>query len=105
MSGFVITVDFRLKPGAMAAFRRLIDANAIASCHEEPGCRRFDVLAPQDEPDRVFLYEIYEDKPAFDAHLKTAHFAQFNRDSAELVLSKTVASYSLACEGTDPEKH
>ena len=105
MSGFVITVDFRLKPGAMAQFRRLIDANAIASCHEEPGCRRFDVLAPEDEPDRVFLYEIYDDKPAFDAHLKTAHFAQFNRDSAELVLSKTVASYSLACEGTDPEKH
>ena len=105
MSGFVITVDFRLKPGAMVAFRRLIDANAIASCHEEPGCRRFDVLTPEDEPDRVFLYEIYDDKPAFDAHLKTAHFAQFNRDSAELVLSKTVASYSLACEGTDPEKH
>lgn len=101
MSGFVITVDFHLKPGAMAEFRRLIDANARASCRDEPGCRRFDVLLPQALPDHVFLYEIYDDRPAFDAHIATPHFAAFNRDSASLVLEKTVNSYALACEGSE----
>ena len=100
MSGFVITVSFRLKPGAMAAFRPLIDANAIASCRDEPGCRRFDVLVPQGSDDQVFLYEIYDDRAAFDAHLKTAHFAAFDRDSADLVAEKTVQIYQLACEGS-----
>lgn len=99
MSGFVITVSFRLKPGTMAAFRPLIDANATASCRNEPGCRRFDVLVPPDDRDHVFLYEIYDDRAAFDAHLRTAHFAAFDRGSAELIAEKTVNIYDLACEG------
>jgi quinol monooxygenase YgiN len=102
MSGFVITVDFRLKPGTMEEFRRLIDANAVASCRDEAGCRRFDVLAPESDADRIFLYEIYDDKSAFDAHLKSTHYVQFNRDSSDLVREKIVLSYALACEGTDP---
>jgi quinol monooxygenase YgiN len=100
VSGFVITVDFTLKPGAMAAFRKLIDKNARDSCADEPGCRRFDVLAPTDVADQIFLYEIYDDRAAFDAHLKTAHFAAFNRESEALVISKKVAQYNLACEGS-----
>lgn len=100
MSGFVITVDFVLKPGAMAAFRKLIDRNARDSCADEPGCRRFDVLVPTDSGDKVFLYEIYDDRAAFDAHLKTRHFEVFNHESEALVISKTVAQYNLACEGS-----
>jgi quinol monooxygenase YgiN len=100
MSGYVIIVDFKLKPGGMEDFRRLIDANARDSCWTEPGCRRFDVCVPNGESDRVLLYEIYEDRAAFDAHLKTAHFDVFNRESTPLIASKTVAEYSLACEGS-----
>lgn len=100
MSGFVILVDFRLKPGAKAAFRRLIDENARASCRDEPGCRRFDVLETAKDGDRILLYEIYDDRAAFDAHMKTRHFARFNEDSAALVADKTVTELSLACEGS-----
>jgi autoinducer 2-degrading protein len=100
MSGFVITVDFTLKPGAMAAFRKLIDKNARDSCADEPGCQRFDVLAPIEPGDRILLYEIYDDRAAFDAHLKTPHFDAFNRESEGLVISKKVVQYNLACEGS-----
>ena len=101
MSGYVIMVDFRLKPGAMVTFRRLIDDNATASVKDEPGCRRFDVLVPKGEADRIMLYEIYNDRAAFEAHLKTRHFASFNAESAALVSDKTVFEYALVCEGTD----
>jgi quinol monooxygenase YgiN len=100
MSGFVIVVDFRLKPGSKAAFRRLIDDNARASCRDEPGCRRFDVLEPAGEADRIVLYEIYDDRAAFDAHIKTRHFAQFNETSAALVSAKVVTECGLVCEGS-----
>lgn len=100
MRDFVILVDFRLKPGAKAAFRRLIDENARASCRDEPGCRRFDVLEAPAESDRILLYEIYDDRAAFDAHLKTSHFAQFNEASAALVAAKAVTEMSLVCEGS-----
>jgi (4S)-4-hydroxy-5-phosphonooxypentane-2,3-dione isomerase len=97
---FVILVDFKIKPGQMAAFRRLIDDNARASVKHEPGCSRFDVCASRKDADRVLLYEIYDDRAAFDAHLKTKHFAVFNDASAPLVAEKIVAEYDLVCEGS-----
>jgi quinol monooxygenase YgiN len=100
MSGYVIIVDFKLQPGKMSDFRKLMDANAIASCRYEPGCRRFDVLLPTAGTDRILLYEIYDDRAAFEAHLKTAHFDVFNRESALLVAEKSVIEYALVCEGS-----
>ena len=100
MDLYVITVEFVLKPGTMADFRRLIDQNALDSCRDEPGCQRFDVLAPSAQDDQIFLYEIYDNRAAFELHLKTPHFDLFNRKSAEMVLSKRVVEYHLVCEGS-----
>ena len=100
MSGYVIVVDFKLHPGKYAAFRNLVEENARASAQTEPGCRRFDVLAHRKDGDRILLYEIYDDRAAFDAHLKTPHFASFNSASAPLVADKTVTEYDLVCEGS-----
>ena len=100
MNGFVIVVDFHIRPGEMPNFRRLIDANARASVAEEPGCRRFDVCLDRKNADRILLYEIYDDRAAFDAHMKTRHFLEFNAASAPLVVDKNVAEYDLVCEGS-----
>jgi len=99
MSGFVIMVDFRLRAGAQAVFRRMIDANARASVRDEPGCRRFDVVEPEGEPGRVLLYEIYDDETAFDAHRRAAHFLEFDAESAPLVEAKVVTRGALVCQG------
>ena len=100
MSGFVVIVDFRLKPGADGNFRRLVEANARSSVKDEPGCRRFDVVVPRGESDRVMLYEIYDDEAAFGAHCATAHFARFDRESAPLIERKSAMHCDLMCEGT-----
>lgn len=98
---FVILVDFHLKPGAQSQFRRLIDENAQASVKNEPGCLQFDVLEPEGEADRVLLYEIYTDRAAFDAHLKTEHFRIFADASKSLFLDKKVMRCGLAFSGGD----
>ena len=76
-----------------------MDENARASVREEPGCRRFDVLQPHGEEDLVFLYEIYDDRAAFDEHVRSAHFAAFQAATADLVTEKKVIEYELVCEG------
>ncbi|RUT80861.1 putative quinol monooxygenase, partial [Mesorhizobium sp. M7A.T.Ca.US.000.02.2.1] len=88
MTGFVVWVDFRLAPGARDRFRQLVDANATASVRNEAGCRRFDVTEARGEPDRVLLYEIYDSEAAFEDHCRTAHFDEFNTQSAPLVVTK-----------------
>jgi (4S)-4-hydroxy-5-phosphonooxypentane-2,3-dione isomerase len=97
---YAITVEFTLKPGTMAAFRQLIDVNAQNSCDFEPGCQRFDVLVPFNSQDKILLYEIYDDKQAFEAHMKTDHFLSFNRDSSDLVISKSLYEFELAYEAS-----
>jgi quinol monooxygenase YgiN len=99
MSGFVVIVDFRLTPGAHVQFRPLVVANADASIRNEPGCRRFDVLEPRGETDRFVLYEIYDDEAAFDAHCRSAHFEQFDRESGVWVREKSVIRCDLVPEG------
>jgi len=100
MTAFAIIVDFRLKPGARPAFRRLVDMNARTSAQVEQGCRRFDVVEPRDETDRVVLYEIYDDDVAFEAHVASPHYAQFDAESAPLIVDKSVIRCDLVCEGT-----
>ena len=101
MSGFVIIVDFRLRPGTFDRFRALIVENAGASVRDEPGCRRFDVVVPDGEADRILLYEIYDDAAAFAAHLKTPHFASFDAASAPLVAEKTISRGRLDYAGSE----
>jgi (4S)-4-hydroxy-5-phosphonooxypentane-2,3-dione isomerase len=97
--GHVVIVDFRLKPGGAAAFRVIMDANAVASVRDEPGCRQFDVVAPEGEPDRILLYEIYDDAEAFDHHRQTPHFLEFDAASKAMVVEKNVIRGALVCEG------
>ena len=98
---FVVVVDFQLKPGTRSQFRGLIDANADASVKNEPGFLQFDVLEPEDESDRVLLYEIYSDQAAFDAHRQTEHFHIFNRASESLCLGKSVTRCWLVFSGAN----
>lgn len=100
MTGFVVWVDFRLKSGARERFRKLVNANATASVRSENGCRRFDVTEARDEPDRVLLYEIYESQAAFEDHCRTAHFDEFNTQSAPLVETKLVTICDLVLEAS-----
>ncbi len=71
----------------------------MASMRNEPGCFRFDVIEPEGEPDRVLLYEIYEDAAAFERHRITDHFLKFDSESKQLVAEKSVIVAALVCEG------
>ena len=101
MNRFVVTVDFRLKRGAMAAFGKLIDENAQMSCERQPGCGRFAVLLSKGANDRIFLYEIYDGRTAFDTHLQSPHFTTFNKTSADLIMNRKVAEFDLIFEGSN----
>ena len=90
---FAVTVSFTLHAGAAERFRPLVEANARASVDTEDGCRRFDVCTDPSRPDQVFLYELYDDEAAFQAHMKTAHFTAFDGAVGGMVADKTVLTF------------
>jgi quinol monooxygenase YgiN len=89
-----VTVVFELAPGAYEAFRAGILENAARSL-EEPGCRRFDVCFSEDRT-RCFLYELYDDEPAFAYHKTTPHFRRFSEIAEPLLKSKTLDLFWLS---------
>jgi len=102
MSGYVVTVEFRVKSDELSDFLRLVAENARLSAETEAGCRQFDVVVSEGSPNTVFLYEIYDDRPAFDCHMATRHFIEFDRQSANMVLSKAVSTGRLHFAGRSP---
>lgn len=90
---YAVCVTFTVKPGAIDAFLPLMLDNARRSREDEPGCRRFDVCTDPDRPERIFLYEIYDDRAAFDAHGKTSHFISFDEATRDMVADKQVTCW------------
>jgi quinol monooxygenase YgiN len=99
MPRFVITVDFYLHAGTLEPFLILVKENAHKSLTQEPGCDRFDVLIEKGAPDHILLYEIYKDRAAFDFHLKSRHFAEFNTASKRYVIDKKIVEYEYTNDG------
>ncbi len=91
---YAVTVVFQIKAETVEDFLPLMIANAEASLKDEPGCRQFDVCTDPDRPGDVFLYELYDDADAFQAHLQTPHFKSFDANVAGMIAQKTVRTYA-----------
>jgi len=89
----IVVVDFTILPAHVGAFRAAMVDNARASREREPGCRQFDVCADAAEPTHIFLYEAYDDRAAFDAHLASPHFRAFDATVAPWIGAKVVRAF------------
>lgn len=89
----VLVVEFMIHAPRVADFEAAIVDNARQSLGTEPGCHQFDVCRDPDEPRRFFLYELYEDDAAVQAHLASPHFQQMNALTADWVERKSVWRY------------
>jgi quinol monooxygenase YgiN len=87
---YVLTVDFTIHPGRIADFLPLMLDNARVSREREPGCRQFDVCRDTRQPQVIFLYEVYDDAAAFQAHLDSAHFRAFDAAVRDMIATKHV---------------
>ena len=87
---FVITVDFEIKSEYVNEFRSRVLQQAKDSLNNEEKCLIFDVCYDEKNTNKVFLYEIYQDKEAFDYHLKSDHYLSFDKDVENWVTKKIV---------------
>lgn len=82
---FVVLPEFSVKAENLDAFLKAARDDAEQSKANEPGCQKFDVFVDKEAtPIKVMFYEVYNDRAAFDAHLKTLHLARF-RAALDLV--------------------
>lgn len=85
-----LVVEFRIKAPHVDNFAIAIAENARLSRELEPGCKQFDVCRDLNHTDIFFLYELYDDEAAIQAHLGAQHFLTMDQTTRDWVESKKV---------------
>lgn len=70
-------VSFTVQPEHRDDFVRLAAKTGRDSLANEPGSRRFEVIADEADPDVFYLNEVYADVEAFNAHAGGPYFGAF----------------------------
>jgi len=93
---YTLIVDFEVKEGTADQVLAAVSENARNSVEKEPGCLQFDVMQAQDNPNRIMLFEVYENEAAFQSHLKTPHLAAFLEKARPMFVKTTMIKGSRA---------
>ena len=59
----------------------------------ETDCHRFDVSIDAKDGGRVFLYELYTDEAAYQAHRQTPHYHDFSTRITDRVAQKNIKTW------------
>jgi len=84
---FVNAVDLDIVPAEREKFLVAITENGKAAV-TEPGCRRFDILNLNSDPNHFLLYEVYDNEAAFQAHRATDHFKKYMATTGSMVAKR-----------------
>lgn len=85
-----LAVTYVVRPGSEEAaaehFRALTQGSRA-----EPGCQTYTVHRAIDDNRTFFIYEVYDDQAALDAHRVTPHFLQHGREGVQQLAESRVA--------------
>jgi (4S)-4-hydroxy-5-phosphonooxypentane-2,3-dione isomerase len=91
----VNVVEYDILPGQVDAYLAAAKENAAASV-QEPGCREFDVLVSQKDPNHVLVVEVYDDAAAVQAHRETDHYKKYAAIIKDMFAKREARPFSPA---------
>jgi (4S)-4-hydroxy-5-phosphonooxypentane-2,3-dione isomerase len=93
---FVVTVYLTIDPEHVGPFREAVLRHASNSLTKETGCRQFDVCFDPADDLRVFIFERYDDRAAFDVHTGSEHFQWFANIAGPWIASRQLDTWEQA---------
>src|ERR1700691_2186483 len=90
---FIAAVEYDIVPGQVDNFLAALKENGAESV-KEPGCRELDIAVSQKDPNHVFIFEVYNDAAAAEAHTATDHFKKYKAATAGMTTKREAKSYS-----------
>jgi quinol monooxygenase YgiN len=91
---FVNAVDLDIVPAERDKYLAAITENGAAAA-KEPGCKRFDIVNLNSDPNHFFLYEVYDNEAAFKAHRETEHFKKYMATTGKMVAKREARQMSV----------
>jgi autoinducer 2-degrading protein len=84
MSRIALIVAVDVMSGKRDALLDLLRHHAARSLALETGCLQFDILLPQDKPDRIMIFELYRDPAALKVHQVSDHLKRWREESTTI---------------------
>ncbi|GAA2225323.1 putative quinol monooxygenase [Streptomyces nogalater] len=84
-----VAVAFDVQPDRREEFIAAAHADARESAVDEPFTQRFELVVDENDPNRFYLDEVYDDAAAFDKHMAGPHFAEFFRRIGDIAEGPT----------------
>lgn len=88
MAAIVLVVELEIAPGEKERFLARARVHREKVLASEPGCRQFDILAPQEKEDAVILIEIYADTEALETHFNTPYMKEYLADTGPMIAER-----------------
>ncbi len=80
----VLVVSVQVKPGCADDFIAAVQEDGEGTQTNEEGNFQFSAVRDQADPDHFFLFEVYKDEAALEAHRGMPHFAKYREATADL---------------------
>jgi quinol monooxygenase YgiN len=69
------------------AYRAFLTEEVSESVRLEPGVRTLYAVSEKERPTHFTILEIYADRAAYEAHIKSAHFLKYKTGTKDMVTS------------------
>jgi quinol monooxygenase YgiN len=84
---YIQVAEIEVDAGQMDAYRAAIEEQIGTAIREEPGVMVLYAVSEKDDPTRVKVFEIYRDRNAYEAHLRSDHFKKYKATVEKMVKS------------------
>jgi quinol monooxygenase YgiN len=98
---YALVATIQIQPEHRDAFIESMLDDARSSVRDEPGCLRFDVLQDESDTNKIYLYEVYRDRAAFEAHTQTPHLIRWRETVKDWFAAPTEVRWASTVFPTD----
>ncbi|MET0465198.1 MAG: antibiotic biosynthesis monooxygenase family protein [Chitinophagaceae bacterium] len=79
--------ELKIIPQYLTEYKTILQEEAAAAIAKEPGVVAIFPMAEAEHPTKIRILEIYANKAAYEAHLKTPHFLHYKTTTTKMVAS------------------
>ena len=91
-----------IDPSRIEEYRAAVAEQIKSAIENEPGVLTLYAVADRSNPARITVFEIYQNRAAYEAHLKAAHFLAYKARVESMVTSLTLTPVSPVALGAQP---
>ncbi|KRR00914.1 putative quinol monooxygenase [Bradyrhizobium valentinum] len=84
---YVRVAEIEIDPARLEVYRAAVKEQIEAALRLEPGVLALYAVTDKENPARVFVFEMYADVEAYNAHLETDHFKKYKGTTQDIVKS------------------